>query len=147
MPDRRQLLVAGVSLPLAFAAGTLAEDGVADPTAVKFERVFPLCGCPPDVREKLHPILEHFVDTFGGVVLEGPNRNPRCCFWFELIGQANPGESGWFIVHHGGRSICYATDVKQMELAVDRLVEIAKLENGVKLLPVGITTSFPSRTV
>jgi len=147
MPDRRQLLLAGISLPMAAATGTLAEDINADPPSEKFDRVFPFCGCASSSREKLEPILERFVDTFGGTILQDTNRNPRCCFWFELIGRANPGEPGWFVVHHAGGSICYATDEKQVELAIDRLTEISKTVNGVKLLPVGITTSFPSRTV
>jgi hypothetical protein len=146
-PDRRQLLVAGISVPMVMATRSLAEDESTEVSTEEMVAVYRLCGCSPGSREVLQPILARFAETFQCTILQGVDSNPRCCFWLELIGQANPGDPGWFVVHHGGGSICYATDATQMGLAVDRLAEIAVTADGFKLLPAGITTSYPSRTV
>lgn len=146
-PDRRQLLVAGISMPMVMATQAFAEEGNSELSAARVAAVYRLCGCSPDAPNELHATVARFAEAFEGKVLQGLESNPRCCFWFEMIGQANPGDPGWFVVHHAGGSICYATDATQMSLAVDRLTEIATAADGLKYLPVGITTSFRSRTV
>lgn len=145
-PDRRQLLLAGISMPVVMATQSFAEDGAEMPDA-KVAAVYRLCGCSLDAPNEVHAAVAKFAGAFEGKVLKELESNPRCCFWFELIGQANPGEPGWFVVHHAGGSICFATDAAQMNLAVDRLTQIATAVDGLKCLPVGITTSFQSQTL
>jgi hypothetical protein len=147
MPDRRQMLVAGISVPMVMATRSFAEDANSELSTARVAAIYRLCGCSPDAGNELHATVARFAENFECKILQGLDSNPRCCFWFELIGQANPGDPGWFVVHHGGGSICYATDAAQMSLAVDRLTEIATTADGLKYLPVGMITSFQSRTV
>lgn len=102
----------------------------------------PIVACRKDQKEQIEPALGRFAKRFGikgNLVQDG---NPRCCVWFELVGCANPGADGWFFVHHGGGSLCYATNEKQLDLAVTALIAIADKAANQGQLPIGLTTSF-----
>jgi hypothetical protein len=102
----------------------------------------PIVACRKDQKERIEPAMGRFAKRFGikGNIVQ--DDNPRCCVWFELVGCANPGADGWFFVHHGGGSLCYATNEKQLDLAVTALIAIADKAANQGQLPIGLTTSF-----
>ena len=70
-------------------------------------------------------------------------RNPGCVFWVEITHwQPNPGQAGYVIIIQSGGSVLYASNLKQLDLAIERLetVRIVK-PNGV-YLPVGLLTNY-----
>ena len=102
----------------------------------------PVVACRKDQKERIEPAMGRFAKRFdikGNLVQAA---NPRCCVWFELVGCANPGADGWFFVHHGGGSLCYATNEKQLDLAVTALIAIVDKAANQGQLPIGLTTSF-----
>ncbi len=135
-------------------AGTIALEGAAaaegdslQDDTTEYAPFFPLYSCSTSQQEVLAPMMRAFSAAFFGKSISALEQNPRCCVWFEIVCAANPGSDGWFVWHEAGGTIITATEVSQMEKAVDVLNRLAITENGQRMLRTGITTSLPVHSV
>ena len=142
MISRRALI--SISAVTALASHAHGKEFTVDDS---LEAIFRLCAYPTKDAGDIKPIVERFADHFKCNVTGPSDHNPRCCVWFELIGESNPGSPGWIFLHQGGGSICYATDASQMRTAVDVLINMGVTRDGLHFLPTGVITSFPVRHV
>lgn len=72
------------------------------------------------------------------------NRNPTCVFWVEVTNwNPNPGESGYVIVVQQGGAILLASDVRQLDLAIERIKNEIEIKSDGVYLPVGLLTNYP----
>ncbi|QDT97559.1 hypothetical protein [Gimesia aquarii] len=72
------------------------------------------------------------------------NKNPGCCLWIEVgTWTPNPGEPGYLIVIQPGGALLMSTNTKQLNLAIDRLTKIKRIQGENTMLPVGVITSYP----
>ncbi|WP_417384099.1 hypothetical protein [Gimesia sp.] len=77
-----------------------------------------------------------------GVVLS--SQNPGCAFWLEVGSwKPNPSTPGYIILIQPGGGLIMATDVKQLQRAIDQLKQKTRIRNGRTELPVGLITSYP----
>lgn len=72
------------------------------------------------------------------------NQNPICCFWLEVgTWTPNPGEPGYLIMIQPGGALLMATNIQQLNRAVDKLTKIKRVQGENTLLPVGVISSYP----
>lgn len=77
-----------------------------------------------------------------GVVLS--SQNPGCAFWLEVGSwKPNPSTPGYIILIQPGGGLIMATDLKQLQRAIDQLKQKTRVRNGRTELPVGLITSYP----
>jgi len=72
------------------------------------------------------------------------DRNPVCAIWIEIDRWTpNPGEPGYSIFIQPGGMIVRASNAQQMELALERLGKMRRVEHDAILMPVGVATNYP----
>jgi hypothetical protein len=129
------------------AAGVLSTQAIGS-TFVdneSYEPVHGLCAFNRPGDDQMRSVVDQFAKRFNCHVTQVLTPNPRCCVWFEIIGDTNPDGSGWLFLHQSGGSICYATDIAEMRNAIKSMSEMAITIDGRQSLPSGVTTSYPTR--
>ncbi|QDT79460.1 hypothetical protein Mal35_29180 [Gimesia maris] len=72
------------------------------------------------------------------------NQNPGCALWLEVGSwKPNPSTPGYIILIQSGGGLIMATDLKQLQRAIDQLKQKTRARNGRTELPVGVITSYP----
>lgn len=72
------------------------------------------------------------------------NGNPVCAFWVEITGgKPNPGDGGYVMIIQRGGAVLRATDVEQLQLAIDRIKEVRQVKKDGVYLPIGLLTNYP----
>lgn len=72
--------------------------------------------------------------------------NPICSFWLEIDGwHPNPGQPGYVIILQGGGAVVRATDLVQLDLAIDRIEATKVVRDGKVCLPSNLLlTNYPT---
>lgn len=77
------------------------------------------------------------------IVTKSPT-NPVCCLRLEITRWTpNPGQPGYIILIQGGGGIVLASDVGQMNVAVEKLKSVIQWKEGKPHLPLGMLTNYP----
>ncbi|WP_417391759.1 hypothetical protein [Gimesia sp.] len=72
------------------------------------------------------------------------DQNPGCTLWLEVGSwKPNPSTPGYLILIQPGGGRIIASDVQQLQLAVDQLKQKKRVRDGKTELPVGLITSYP----
>lgn len=73
----------------------------------------------------------------------GAKQNPGCCFWIQITKwKPNPGKDGYVVIIQPGGAWLQASNVEQLQAAIKRVGEVARIENGKTELPVGMLTNY-----
>ena len=138
---RRSPAIAACLATIIFLTSGLSIAGAAEPQTTKW--VLPVAAAKANAKldtqlTRLKDLLQNKFE-----IQYHENGNPGCAFWVQVTGfKPNPGVGGYVVVIQQGGVVLTATDVEQLELAIDRIKQVRQLKQDGVYLPIGLLTNY-----
>ena len=71
------------------------------------------------------------------------DENPGCCIWLEVgLWSPEPDRPGYLVIIQPGGARLIASNIEQLDAAIDAIRNVMEVDEGQVLLPVGILTNY-----
>lgn len=100
---------------------------------------------PPDSSPEIKAAANRLTKSLNNPLANlQTERNPVCALWLEIgTWKPHPSTPGYLILIQPGGGQIIATDLQQLERAIDQLNQKKRVRKGKIELPVGVLTSYP----
>ncbi|QDT26655.1 hypothetical protein Enr10x_19650 [Gimesia panareensis] len=100
---------------------------------------------PPDSSPEIKAAANRLTKSLNNPLANlQTERNPVCALWLEIgTWKPNPSTPGYLILIQPGGGRIIATDLQQLERAIEQLNQQKRIRNGMTELPIGVLTSYP----